>query len=75
MHTVLIQRKLKMAGEKAKGGKKNRKYGNKKPGAIRYMAESRYTRNKTRKLKRHLKLQPHDKQARETLTPSPSETV
>jgi len=44
----------------AKGGKKNRKYGNKKKGAIIYMAENRKSRNKKRKLIRHINHHPTD---------------
>ena len=52
-----------MGGLMAKGGKKNRKYGNKKAGAKRYLAEGRQRKNKLRRLVRHLKVQPHDEQA------------
>ena len=51
-----------MGGLVAKKGKKNRKYGNNKAGAIIYAAENRYARNRKRRLERTLKAQPTNKQ-------------
>ena len=52
-----------MAGEKARGGRKNRKYGRNKKFCERYTIENTRIRNKRVKLKRHLRRQPNDKQA------------
>lgn len=52
-----------MAGQKAKGGKKNRKLGRKKAGCEKYRREDRETKNRARKMARHIKKYPGDKQA------------
>jgi len=44
-----------MAGTKAKGSKKNRKFGRHKAHCARYKAEGRREKNKARKIKKHLK--------------------
>jgi len=50
-----------MAGTKAKGSKKNRKFGNNKVSCARYVAEDRKAKNKAIKRARHLKNHPNDK--------------
>lgn len=56
-----------MAGQKAKGGTKNRKYGGNKAFCERYRKEGRREKNKARRLRRHLKKFPKDKQAEKAL--------
>ncbi len=51
-----------MTGQTKQGGK-NKKYGRNKPGAVIYKAENRYERNKTRRLRRHIKAHLFDKSA------------
>jgi len=49
-----------MSGEKAKGGKKGRKYGKnatRSPSMKRYRAEQRWITNKKKKVARHLRKQ------------------
>lgn len=52
-----------MSGDKAKGSKKNRKFGNNKVYCTRYLVENRQAKNKIIRLNRHLKNQPNDNQA------------
>ncbi len=52
-----------MAGSGAKKGGKNRKYGRNKRFCDRYKIEGRETKNRARKMSRHLKKYPDDKQA------------
>ncbi len=47
---------------KAKGGKKNRKFGNNKKFCTRYLAENRELTNRKRKVKKHLSRHPDDAQ-------------
>ncbi len=60
-----------------KGGKKNRKKGKKgrkigrskrHPAAQRYLGEKRWIRNRVRRIERHLKRYPDDKQAQRALS-------
>lgn len=50
-----------MAGERAKGGKKNRKHGSnsRSPAMQRYNAENRFERNKARKAKKQARREAH----------------
>ena len=57
-----------MSGDKAKGSKKNRKYGRNSSRSLsmqRYRAEERQAKNKIRKVKKHLKNNENDKQAKQ----------
>lgn len=56
-----------MAGEKAKGGRKNRKYGRNVDFCKKYALEGRRAKNKRKKINRHLKKHEGDTQAREAL--------
>ena len=47
-----------------KKGKKNRKFGRNSNFCTRYRAEDRRAKNKVRRVKRHLKRFPNDKQAK-----------
>jgi len=49
--------------QKAKGGKKQRKFGRNKLGCSAYAGSHRREHNKIRRLKRHLKVFPDDKVA------------
>jgi len=51
-----------------KPGNKNRKYGRNKKKCERYSAMNKRAINKVRKLKRHMKRQPMDKQTAKVLT-------
>ena len=55
-----------MSGQKTGGG--GRKYGRNAAYGIRYKAEGRRRKNKIRKLKRHMKAFPKDRQSAATLT-------
>ena len=46
-----------------KGGKKNRKYGRNAADSLRYRNEDRRAKNKARRLRRHIKNFPNDKQS------------
>lgn len=50
-------------GRKAKSGKKNRKWGRNEAFCARYRKEGRQELNRVRRLERHLKKYPNDKQA------------
>jgi hypothetical protein len=52
-----------MAEKHHKGGKKNRKHGRNKKWCERYRAENRRAKNKAKRLARHLKHHPNDRQA------------
>ena len=56
-----------MAGIKAKGGKKNRKFGRNKTWCERYRAEHRREKAKFRKITAHLTQHPEDAAAAESL--------
>ena len=50
-------------GRKAKQGKKNRKWGRNENCCARYRAEGRQEKNRRRRILRHLKRYPNDRQA------------
>jgi hypothetical protein len=56
-------------GKKKQKGKKNRKIGRyaKHPSSMRYKGERRWLRNKVRRMTRHLKRHPGDRQAQALL--------
>jgi hypothetical protein len=54
-------------GGKPKGGKKNRKWANNKEYCERYRREGRQEINRERRILRHLKKYPNDKQAEKAL--------
>jgi hypothetical protein len=56
-----------MAGEKAKGGRKNRKYGRNVKFCQKYALENRRAKNKRKKLNRHIAKFPGDTQAKAAL--------
>lgn len=60
-----------MAGEKAKGSKKNRKHGNNRVFCAKYEQESRKILNKTLKLMRHLRKFKNDSQAKKVFKSAP----
>ncbi len=57
----------RVAGSKKRKGKSNRKHGNNLNFCLRYRNERRRERNKKRKLVRHLKAYPNDRQAAKAL--------
>jgi hypothetical protein len=50
-------------GRKAKQGKKNRKHGRNADCCARYRAEGRQEKNRRRRILRHLRRHPNDKEA------------
>lgn len=58
-----------IGGGQIKGGKKNRKFNHNrnKPANKRYLAESRWEKNKKRRVSRHLRRFPGDRQAARVL--------
>lgn len=59
-----------MAKKVRQGGRKNRKHGRqaeRSPAMARYRAEERWVKNRARRIRRHLKRFPDDRQARHAL--------
>lgn len=50
-------------GRKAKSGKKNRKWGRNENSCARYRAGGQQEKNRVRRIRRHLKRFPNDRQA------------